>query len=255
MQSDILLEWEEPKELRAADRRVGGREAKRLLSVALPGLALTIVVAVALVATGTPAVPGGHPLSGLWVLLIVPGLLAFAALGLLPTILTPLPSTHVIADAGVGWRRGPKKKPRITPWRAFAGYDLRPHPDAPVRVVHLQCRADLRGRERRLALAMPRIQRLSRAAPLEVMRQCAAVGRSAEELVGIANPNLVTDVGVSAILAEAACAAARLNVEINLKYIKDSSLVDQTRTEIEDLTEATARCRQAVSARVAEHLT
>ena len=90
--------------------------------------------------------------------------------------------------------------------------------------------------------------------PLEAMRQCARVGLAAANLVQIANPNLITDVGVSAILAEAACAAARLNVEINLKYIRDEELVRQVRPEIDRLTQQTKKCRQEVAGRVYEHL-
>ena len=83
-------------------------------------------------------------------------------------------------------------------------------------------------------------------APLEVMRQCAAVGEVAERLAEIANPNLITDVGVSAILAAAAGASARLNVEINLKYIKDAELVAATRAEVEALTESMLSSRSRV---------
>lgn len=90
--------------------------------------------------------------------------------------------------------------------------------------------------------------------PLNVMRQCSEVSETSVRLAEIANPNLITDVGVSAILAEAACAAARLNVEINLKYLKTSETTQQTREEIEELTEATSNARSQVSSIVSEHL-
>ena len=90
--------------------------------------------------------------------------------------------------------------------------------------------------------------------PLNVMRQCAEVGSISVRLAEIANPNLITDVGVSAILAEAACAAARLNVEINLKYLKSSETVEGTRQEIEKLSEETSDARSRVSEIVSEHL-
>ena len=44
--------------------------------------------------------------------------------------------------------------------------------------------------------------------PLRVMRRCGQVGAAAERIARIGNANLITDAGVSAILAEAACAAA-----------------------------------------------
>lgn len=90
--------------------------------------------------------------------------------------------------------------------------------------------------------------------PLNVMRQCAEVADASVRLSEIANPNLITDVGVSAILAEAACAAARLNVEINLKYLKADELVEQTREEIDELTGRTSEARSNVASAVEEHL-
>lgn len=90
--------------------------------------------------------------------------------------------------------------------------------------------------------------------PLNVMRQCTEVGKISVRLAEIANPNLITDVGVSAILAEAACAAARLNVEVNLKYLKASQLIEETREEIEELTEGSSAARSKVASMVSEHL-
>ncbi len=90
--------------------------------------------------------------------------------------------------------------------------------------------------------------------PLAVMRECAVISEVAERLVQIANPNLLTDVGVSAILAEAACAAARLNVEVNLKFIKDQAFIAQVRPELDTLTQAAAERRESVSGAVGDYL-
>jgi len=49
----------------------------------------------------------------------------------------------------------------------------------------------------------------------------------AYELSSKSNPNLISDVGVGAILAWAALESAALNVKINLSRIKDSSLVEE----------------------------
>ena len=90
--------------------------------------------------------------------------------------------------------------------------------------------------------------------PLNVMRQCAEISKTSVRLAEIGNPNLITDVGVSAILADAACAAARLNVEINLKYIKSPETVGKTREEVDKLAEETSGARSQVSEKVSKHL-
>lgn len=92
-------------------------------------------------------------------------------------------------------------------------------------------------------------------APLEVMRQCVRVSEIADELADIGNPNLITDVGVSAILSEAACAAARLNVEINLKFLDDQKLRSDTVGEMDGLSRQVREARDSVGCKVATHLT
>lgn len=88
------------------------------------------------------------------------------------------------------------------------------------------------------------------AVPLAIVRECRVVAGTAAKLVKIANPNLITDVGVSAVLAEAACTAARLNVEVNLKYIKDPELRRELQPELDEVQQTTERCRTEVSAAV-----
>ena len=71
-------------------------------------------------------------------------------------------------------------------------------------------------------------------APLRTLRACREALRSVSKLADAANPNLISDVGVAAILADAALRAAKLNVEINLQSLKDEALVAATRREIEE---------------------
>ena len=71
-------------------------------------------------------------------------------------------------------------------------------------------------------------------APLKAVRACRAALRATAALVEIANPNLISDVGVAALLCDAALRAAKLNVEINLNGLKDRTLVEKTRAEIEE---------------------
>lgn len=103
--------------------------------------------------------------------------------------------------------------------------------------------------------AMAQALRGAMQAPLEVMRRCARVAEVADRLADVANPNLITDVGVSAILAEAACAAARLNVEINLKFLKDEELARRTTREMDALSGRVEGGRRSVAQKVAVHLT
>jgi len=102
--------------------------------------------------------------------------------------------------------------------------------------------------------ALPAALRGAMQAPLDVMRRCARVADLADRLADLGNPNLITDVGVSAILAEAACAAARLNVEVNLKYLKDRELARRTCAEMDELTGRTTDGRLSVGRKVASHL-
>jgi len=77
--------------------------------------------------------------------------------------------------------------------------------------------------------------------PLRIIRSCSSVFAVLSELVDIANPNLISDVGVSAILAQAALEGGKLNVEINIASLKDQDLVSITRTEIDTASSDAAR--------------
>jgi len=61
------------------------------------------------------------------------------------------------------------------------------------------------------------------AVPLAIAKAAREVALLNRELVDIGNPNLVSDVGVSALLAEACLRGAALNVEINAAGIKDEA--------------------------------
>ena len=78
------------------------------------------------------------------------------------------------------------------------------------------------------------------AVPLEAMRVVAAALAAVRQLANIANPNLISDVGVSAELLLGALRGARLNVDVNLTYLKDEGLIRSSRQEAESL-EAEAR--------------
>jgi methenyltetrahydrofolate cyclohydrolase len=57
--------------------------------------------------------------------------------------------------------------------------------------------------------------------PLRMAKRCAEILPVTVELARIGNPNLISDVGVASVLAEAGLQAAALNVRANLFYLSD----------------------------------
>jgi methenyltetrahydrofolate cyclohydrolase len=90
-------------------------------------------------------------------------------------------------------------------------------------------------------------------APLRVLRATREALVTLVRLVEIGNKNLISDVGVAALMGEAALRAAKLNVEINLKFLKDEALVEATRKEIiEAAAEAAANAKVVMEKTVEE---
>ncbi len=82
--------------------------------------------------------------------------------------------------------------------------------------------------------------------PLNIMRQCRKAAALSEQLSRIANPNLITDVGVAVEVCGAASRAAKLNVEVNLKYMDDEEVRERLESEMNLLAEETEEsCRHA----------
>ena len=73
------------------------------------------------------------------------------------------------------------------------------------------------------------------AVPLITAECCHKILKLNQRLVNIGNVNLISDVGVAVILAEAALQGAVLNVEINLAGIKDAEFVKEKRKILEPL--------------------
>jgi glutamate formiminotransferase / formiminotetrahydrofolate cyclodeaminase len=65
--------------------------------------------------------------------------------------------------------------------------------------------------------------------PMGVAERSKEVGKIAEKLRPMTNPNMASDLTVSKALAQAAVTGALANVEINLKSITDDAFVDQVR--------------------------
>jgi len=64
--------------------------------------------------------------------------------------------------------------------------------------------------------------------PLTAAKLAFRLLELAQLLLSKGNPNLITDVGVGALLADAALQSAALNVQINLGYIKDEEFRKRT---------------------------
>lgn len=70
--------------------------------------------------------------------------------------------------------------------------------------------------------------------PLKTVRCCLSVLVDIRSLAEIANPNLISDVGVAALFTNAALLGGKLNVDINLAAIKDDELVHEIDKEVKE---------------------
>ena len=77
--------------------------------------------------------------------------------------------------------------------------------------------------------------------PLETARACAAVAELAATVAKQGNVNAVSDAGVAALLAEAACRGAAYNVRINVTSLSDRSRGASLAKDAEELVERTSR--------------
>ncbi len=86
--------------------------------------------------------------------------------------------------------------------------------------------------------------------PLRTLRLCGDLVARLDDLVELANPNLISDVGVAAILLEAALRGAKINVEVNLAYLKDQDFVRRTAAEIDQTAAQATKTAASVLERV-----
>jgi glutamate formiminotransferase/formiminotetrahydrofolate cyclodeaminase len=91
--------------------------------------------------------------------------------------------------------------------------------------------------------------------PLETARACARVAELASIVATKGNTNAVSDAGVAALLAEAACRGAAYNVRINIGALEDKSrgaaLVDEARELVSRTASFAAQAIAAVAAGLA----
>jgi formiminotetrahydrofolate cyclodeaminase len=103
--------------------------------------------------------------------------------------------------------------------------------------------------------AIQKVTRQATEVPLRVARATVALLPLCTPLARHGARNAVSDVGVAALLIQAAVPAALLNVEINLAILEDQLYVNETRAQVEDLSlginEEVAAVMQLVHERIA----
>jgi Methenyl tetrahydrofolate cyclohydrolase len=82
--------------------------------------------------------------------------------------------------------------------------------------------------------------------PYEVCKISADCLKLCEELAGRGNKNLITDVAIAAICLEGAFFAAKYNVYINLKYIKDINFIGEIDKALKPLEEELPKLKEDI---------
>ncbi|MBC7232971.1 MAG: cyclodeaminase/cyclohydrolase family protein [Chloroflexi bacterium] len=94
--------------------------------------------------------------------------------------------------------------------------------------------------------AIQKALKTATAVPMELAEACVEILNLCPESAEKGNVRAVSDVGVGALMAEAALRAAALNVLINLGSIKDESFVQQTRARLNALLEGKAELKEKI---------
>ncbi len=90
--------------------------------------------------------------------------------------------------------------------------------------------------------------------PMKTVRLTLELIESIYKLAPHANPNLVTDVAVGAILAEAAFEGARLNVLVNLPGVSDPSFRSRTLADLEEVRRIISARKESILGQVEQAL-
>jgi len=67
--------------------------------------------------------------------------------------------------------------------------------------------------------------------PKEILSKCLEIANIAEELSEIGNKNLITDVGCGIYFLKSCAEGAKLNIDINLKFLKDKNVIKKVEKE------------------------
>nr|MBC7245738.1 cyclodeaminase/cyclohydrolase family protein [Chloroflexota bacterium] len=94
--------------------------------------------------------------------------------------------------------------------------------------------------------AIQKALKAATAVPMELAEVCVEILSLCPESAEKGNVRAVSDVGVGALMAEAALRAAALNVLINLGSIKDEAFVQQERARLNALLEGKAELKEKI---------
>ena len=84
--------------------------------------------------------------------------------------------------------------------------------------------------------------------PMAMARVCRRALDLSQEVAEHGNPNLASDAGVAALLAEAALRASAINVRVNLARVRDQAAVQRVEAELNSLLEGSATLKEQVLA-------
>jgi len=90
--------------------------------------------------------------------------------------------------------------------------------------------------------------------PWRISQASLQVIELAEKLLPKGNPNLITDVGVGVLLAEAALKSAVLNVKINLSFIKDEEYKNRRSKALEKILSQASQIKDGVLKAIQEEM-
>ena len=108
-------------------------------------------------------------------------------------------------------------------------------------------------REKRRQVLQETLQEAARV-PWRISQTSLQVMELAERLLPKGNPNLITDVGVAVLLAEAALKSAALNVKINLSFIKDEEYKNRRSKALEDILSQASQIKDGVLKAIQEEM-
>jgi len=90
--------------------------------------------------------------------------------------------------------------------------------------------------------------------PMANVELCHEALKLCDEMAGIADPQMISDVGTGALLANAGAIAAAYNVRINLPHTKDEAFNAEMQAAVDTLLKACAELAASVAAVVEENL-